>query len=402
MRRRVAAHKLDEHDAARVVIRTKHTKQRIKHTTIILAAAIAIIGLAGCGNKLSNNGDRQVIKKPDKVITVVEKKPTKASSEIEVARIEQIDELWGLDWLTEERIIVSKPNEQVSPAPTVLGVDGEKRYPRNLYIHDLMTGTDELLHEDKRDQGTPQLSPDKKHLYFTQLDGETSRGFIMSLATREIHQAGKESVGYSEAKWIDNDRVLFTTEQGNIARSNVVGDVDMIVRTSDFATSNVNQLGSLVYYTGKNYQLFTSDMVTGKKELLAKDAVWLVPSPNGKQFAYVRRLNQSERDELKMELVITDHNLQPIKTIATGSQIFGTCWSPDGSKIAYNVLSGGNVQGIYVADVDSGSTTQLAVDTEDRSAYSIRWSPLGNKLLTASSSFRENSLVFKNYIITLK
>jgi len=372
-----------------------------KHITIILAAAITITGLAGCGNKLSNNENRQVIKKPDKVITVVETKPTKASSDIEVERIDQIEGVWGLDWLTEERIIVSKPNEQVG-GPTVLGVDGEQRYPRNLYIHDLMTGTDELLHEDKRDQGTPQLSPDKKHLYYTQLDGETSRGFIMNLATRDIHQAGKENVGYSEAKWVDNERLLFTTEQGNIMRSNVYGDVDMIVRTSDFATSNVNQQGSLVYYTGKNYQLFTHDMVTGKKELLTKDAIWFVPSPNGKQFAYVRRLNQSERDELKMELVITDHNLQPIKTIATGSQIFGTCWSPDGSKIAYNVLSGGNVQGIYVADVDSGNTTQLAVDTDDRSAYSIRWSPLGNKLLTASSSFRDNSLFFKNYIITLK
>jgi len=371
-----------------------------KHITIILAAAITITGLAGCGNKLSGNGDRQVIKKPDKVITVVETKPTTASSEIEVARIDQLEGVWGLDWLTEERIIVSKFNEQVGK--TVLGVDGKQRYPYNLYIHDLMTGTDELLREDKRDQGTPLLSPDKKHLYYTQLDGETSKGFIMNLATREIHQAGTESVGYSEAKWIDTERLLFTTEEGNIMRSNVFGNVDMIVRTSDFATSNLNQLGSLVYYTGKNYQLFTSDVVTGKKELQTKDAIWLVPSPNGTQFAYVKRLNQSEREELKMELIITDHNLQAIKTIATGTQIFGTCWSPDGSKLAYNVLSPGNVQGIYVADVASGSITQLAVETDDGNASAIRWSPLGDKLLTSTVTYRDNSLFFKNYIITLK
>ncbi|MCQ6558787.1 PD40 domain-containing protein [Paenibacillus mendelii] len=362
---------------------------------VAAAGIVCILMLSGCSSNTAEE-ERTVIVKPEKTITVVEKKPPAVSTTIEVEKIETFEGVRGMDWLSEDRLIISKSNEQVQ----ALSVEGEKRQPNNLYIRDFGAGTDEALSEDRMDQDYAVLSPDKKHLYYKQHVEEMATGYIMNLATRETVKTGEQFVGIYESEWADNERVVFTTETGDIARSDINGNTEILLK-ADHSTYNTKQRGTLLYYIGQQNKLFRYDLKTKEQKALDKQVIWFVPSNDGMQFAVVKHLNNLDVEEMQMELSITDQAMQPKIKVASGNQVFGTSWSPDGTKLAYTLTSAGNVQGVYVADVVSGKATQLSVDMEQASD-TLRWSPSGKKLLMSTSAFRGNKVVFISYVITLK
>lgn len=62
------------------------------------------------------------------------------------------------------------------------------------------------------------------------------------------------------------------------------------------------------------------------------------------------------------------------KMVAEGVTLARPSWSPDGSSLAYVSANGG----VYVADVDSGATTEI-FRPADHLAYSVAWGP-GNRI----------------------
>ncbi|UVI31683.1 TolB family protein [Paenibacillus spongiae] len=367
-----------------------------KREAAAAAGIVCLLLLSAC-NTNAGQEERIVIEKPEKTITVVEKKPPAVSTTIEVEKIDTYEGVRGMDWLSEDQLIIAKPNEQAQP----LSVEGEERQPNNLYIRDLTTGADEILSEKQMDQSSAVLSPDKKHLFYKQHVEETATGYIMNLATRETVQTGKQFIGMYESEWADNERVVFITESADIARSDIDGNTEILVTTQDFSTFNAKQRDGMLYYISEQNVLFQYDLKTKERTALDKQVIWFAPSNDGKQFALVKHLNKLEVEEMQMELTIVDQAMQPKGRIAGGNQVFGTSWSPDGTKLAYTIVSGGNVQGVYVADVVSGKATQLSVDME-LASDPLRWSPSGDKLLMSTSVFRGNKPLFITYVITLK
>lgn len=364
--------------------------------TAPIAGLAALLVLAGCSAG-DAAPDREVIRKEEKVITVVGSEPVEKPGGIVVAKIDTLEGARGMDWIGEEQLIVAKPNEQAAP----IAGEGGTRYPNNLFVRDLASGNDEALKPANEDQGGAVVSPDRKHLFYKQYEGETAKGFILNLDTRETVRTGDTPVGISDGEWADNERIVFTTEDGSLARADLTGKTDILFRTGDFATSSPKQRGDLIYYAGQNYTLFAYNTQTGTNSRLSSDVVWFIPSPDGKQFAVVKRISK-DGQPLQMELVLTDTELKVKKSIAKGNQIFGASWSPDGARIGYTVTSeGGGTQGVFVADAVSGTATPVSVDVQYVSDP-LRWSPSGGRLITGTSEMKDNRLTFKTYVTTFK
>ncbi|MBW7474367.1 hypothetical protein K0T92_06390 [Paenibacillus oenotherae] len=371
-----------------------------KLTSAAAAGIVCLLVVAGCGSselneETVNSTSRQVIEKPDKTITIIDSEPV-AASEVEVVKIDKLEGVRGMDWLGEDKLIIDKLNKNMEPVT----IEGEQRYPHNLYIRDSNAGqaSDEALQEESHDQGFGMLSPDKKYLFYKKHEENTARGFIMDLATRKSAPMGDLLMGASDGEWRDNESVIFPSFSGNIYSSDVNGNVQLLAKTKKSINYNVKQVGTKVYYISTNNQLTVYDTATKETTTLDKGVTWFIPSPDGQQYALVKRVTETE-----MELKLLDAELKPKQTIAKSTQVYGTSWSPDGSKLAYNAISeDGGVKGIFVADAVSGKTTQISVDVQYASDE-LRWSPSGKKLMTSTSVMQENSSYsFVTYLISLK
>ncbi|TYP71382.1 hypothetical protein [Paenibacillus methanolicus] len=367
-----------------------------RYRTAGITGLVALLLLAGCSAR-DAAPDREVIQKEEKTITVVGSEPVQKPAGIVVAKIDTLQGVRGMDWIGEEQLIVAKPNEQAAP----IAVEGGTRYPFNLFVRDLAAGTDEILKQANEDQGGAIVSPDQKHVFYKQYEGETAKGLILNLDTGEAVPAGDTPIGISDGEWADNERIVFTTEDGSLARADVTGKTELLYRTGDFAAANPRQRGDIVYYVGRNYSLNAYNTQTKKNERIASDVIWFIPSPDGKHFAVVKRVSK-DGQPLQMELVLTDTALKAKKTIAKGNQIFGASWSPDGARIGYTVTSeGGGTQGVFVADAVSGGATPVSVDVQYASDP-LRWSPSGGKLITGTSEMKDNRMTFKTFVTTFK
>lgn len=368
------------------------------------AAAITLAGmlvvLSACGSGAGYDGStaagREVIKKPDKTITVVDEAPAQADQQMEVSKIDELKGIHGLDWLSEGKIIVDKENLNMKPVT----IEGEQRYPRNLYIRDLAAADqeDEALSEEQDNQSFALLSADKKYLFYKKNSEDTATGYIMDMATRESVQTGEGELHANDGEWIDNERVIFSLITGSIVTADVKGNTTTVLpMKDDFSIMNATQRGTTVYYTSMQDKLHAYDTLTDKQTVLDSKVIWFVPTADNKQTALVKRTSETE-----MELTITDSSLKKKWTLVKATQVFGMSWSPDGTKLAYIVNSQGDgVNGVFVADSVSGKTTPISVDSRNASG-TLRWSPSGDKLLTSSAVMEENKVVFHTYVISFQ
>ncbi|MBW7454492.1 PD40 domain-containing protein [Paenibacillus sepulcri] len=367
------------------------------------AAAITLAGmlvvLSACGSGAGYDGStaagREVIKKPDKTITVVDEAPAQADQQMEVSKIDELKGIHGLDWLSEDKIIVDKENLNMKPVT----IEGEQRYPRNLYIRDLAAADqeDEAVSEEQDNQSFALLSADKKYLFYKKNSEDTATGYIMDMATRESVQTGEGELHANDGEWIDNERVIFSLINGSIVTSDVKGNTTTVLPMEDFSIMNATQRGTTVYYTSMQDKLHAYDTLTDKQTVLDSKVIWFVPTPDNKQTALVKRTSETE-----MELTITDSALKKKWTLVKATQVLGMSWSPDGTKLAYIANSQGDgVNGVFVADSVSGKTTPISVDSRNASG-TLRWSPSGDKLLTSSAVMEENKVVFHTYVISFQ
>ncbi len=103
-----------------------------------------------------------------------------------------------------------------------------------------------------------------------------------------------------------------------------------------------------------------------------------------------------------MVLVLCDSEGNEQTELASGQQVFGTSWSPDGSKLAYSLTAenpADDQNGVFITELESGEQTQLLGDIEI--ADQLRWSPSGKKLLASASVLKDNKYEFTTYVIRL-
>ncbi|WP_342480955.1 hypothetical protein NST07_01610 [Paenibacillus sp. FSL L8-0340] len=359
---------------------------------LFLLCTAVLLCTAACNT--GETESRQVIEKSGQKITVLDNTSESVYTKLELEGIDKVENVRGMDFVSEDSLVVDKENRQL-PAQTV---EGQKRYPHNLYLHNLSTGEDTPLLEGKKNYGSALLSPDKKHLLYKELEDSTGFGYVMNLETGISVQLDDMPFRSEEGKWTDNVQVLFPDMEGNILRADLKGSQEIVVKPGAAYVHEVVQSGNLVYYvTGEEEELNAYNTETKQSRLLKKSVMWVIPSPDGSRLAIVKRTKPGE-----MVLVLCDTEGNEQSTLASAQQIFGTSWSPDGSKLAY-ALTAGNAapgqDGLFITEVETGEQTPVLADIEV--ADQLRWSPSGKKLLASSGILKDNAYQFITYVIRL-
>ncbi|OKP82273.1 PD40 domain-containing protein [Paenibacillus sp. P32E] len=362
-----------------------------KMVQMLLCSAV-LLSIAACSTE--NTDSRQTVEKSGKKITVMDNTSESVYTKLKLAGIEKTEGIRGLDFVSEEVIVLDKENRNLPPQT----VEGQERYPHNLYLRTLSSGVDTPLQEGEKNYGAAQLSPDKSRVFYKELYEATGLGFIMNLATGVSVKASAAEFRSEEGSWADNEHVLFPDMEGNIVKADVNGKQETVLKTGIPYVHEVVQSGSrILYITGEDSQLSAYDTETKQTKVLKKNVMWAIPSPDGSRLAIVERTKPGE-----MVLLICDSEGSEQSRLAAGQQIFGTSWSPDGSKLAYVTTSANAAEdqdGLFITEVETGEQTPVLNDIEV--ADQLRWSPSGKKLLASVSVLKDNAYQFITYVVKL-
>lgn len=342
----------------------------MKLFTLIFIAATSAFILTSCG--LQNQNDNVIIEKKHKKITVLTKNEEVVTNELALEKIDRYEGTRGVDWLSEESILIERKNTDLPK--TAMTDNGQYVHHINLFSYDLMQNKLKVISGEENGQVGAIISPDKKHIFYKQsIDGNTGTGYIIDVNNKKkVKVSEVDKIFAFEGRWLNNNEVIFPTLDQQMYTADVQGNIVKINPNTDKVTSLKKKLGGI------------------KVE-------WVIPSPDKKKFAIVRKITQTKR-----ELFITDTNGKKTVTLAKGTQIFGSSWSPDSKSLAFSVISEDKGErGLFVIDVNTRKITQLSTDLDEISGP-ITWSPSGKKLLVSKVIMKNNKNEFVAYILTLK
>jgi len=339
---------------------------------------ICLILLLGCQSM--DTGNREARQISNKRITVLDNPEITTYEESTVDALTRLDNVRGMDWLSEDELIVDRENTSFTPEKA----DGEKWYPHNLYIHSLLSGEQTALIPENRNQGYAQISPDRSKLFYKTFDLQASTGqaYLMDIATRRSFAVtDKDALDIQNGRWVDNSSIIYATIEGKIFLANLADPIPkMLLETQNPFVSNVAYMDDKLYYTNLDGNLLTSPIKKKPTYSMISNVLSMVPSPDEQRLAIVRRIKSGG-----VELVITDLQGSIQTAIAQDTQIYGAAWSPDGKRLAYaSYNSNGIVRGIYVADSTTGLSTPLPLDIKFI-ADPLHWSPTGSRLMISAT-----------------
>jgi TolB protein len=364
-----------------------------KNIAIGIMGILCISTFTACGR--SNTDGRQIINQDSKQITILGKQNEPANNEIALKKIDSLKGIRALDWIDEDTLLIMKDNEQYPK----IQLDSKKAYPKNLYEYNINTKELKLIAGSETDMGYAVLSPDKRYIFYKEGVEANLTGFILNRLTgQKMRVTNIDSIMNTEGRWIDNSNVIFSEfPQGGIYIANINGEVKPVENIPKGMVSNSAKLGDKIFYTTAGGNLYVQDIATKQNNLLKENVVWFIPTMYPENLAMVKRIEKT-----KMVLVITDMGGKEKGVLAEGTQIFGTSWSKDQSKIAYSVASDNSGKaGLFVSDINSGKTAQITVDIE-LVGDEVRWSLSGNKLLATNVIMENNEPSPVTYLIELK
>ncbi|QKE73655.1 hypothetical protein HPK19_12940 [Arthrobacter citreus] len=341
---------------------------KIMVKVIFLVCSILLI--SGC----QSQNDNIVIEKKHKKITVLTGNEEVVTNELALEKIDRYEGVRGTDWLDDHTILTEQKN--TSLPKNVMTDNGDYTYHINLYSYDLKTNKSKALVSEEHDQVGAVISPDKKHIFYKQTeDGNTGTGYIISSEGTEKVKVSEPDTIFAfatEGRWIDNNTIIYSTLSRQMYSADLTGHVKEINPSLD----QVNEI---------------------RKKYGEQNVEWVIPAPDQKQYAIVRKITPTKR-----ELFITDEKGRKTASLAKGTQIFGSGWSPNSKTLAFSVISEDKGErGLFVIDVKSRKITQLSTDL-DEIAGPITWSPTGNELLVSKVMMKNNKNVFVAYVLTLK
>lgn len=370
-----------------------------------MAAAAAVLALlAGCAaseetvavpdasNTQTDDSDQTAA--PD--ITVTTNTNASVYADLKLEDIQQIDGVRGQDWLSEDEVVVNRQNDAGEPTEFS---DGEI-VPQGLYVHTLAGGKEKTIVADDTNWGGAKLSPDKKHLFYQEIFEMTGVGYIMDLETGESVQIADGREILIDGAWLDDKHFVYGNIEGQLFRTDLAGKSEQLLDLADAGqrASGIQTVGDTVYYTGLNEQeLFAYHTSTKQLERFGSGILWAIPAPDGSQLALVKRTGKTE-----MTLMLTDLAGNEKKTLATGTQVFGTSWSPDGKRLAYTVTSAddGSKDGFYISDVNTGEAFMISSDLAD-AGDAMKWSPSGTKIMVNKVDRKNGEMLAQSSIITV-
>ncbi|UQZ34433.1 hypothetical protein C2I18_13430 [Paenibacillus sp. PK3_47] len=360
---------------------------------LITLSVAVLLTAAACSTGEAET--RRIVEQSGTKITVMDNTSESVYTKLQLEGIDKIEHVRGLDWADEDSIVVDKENRALKPET----VEGQERYPHNLYLRDLPTGGETPLAEGSKNYGAAQLSPDRTHLLYMEMEDFAGFGFIMDLETGRSVKVNDMPFRSEEGKWADNGHFIFPDMEGAIRKADVNGTQETVVKPEGTYVHEVVQSGNTVYYVmGEDMGLYAYNTETQESREILQNVAWVIPSPDGSRLAIVKR---TEPGEMVLMLTDTEGNEQQSR-LAAGQQIYGTSWSPDGSKLAYSLTAadaGSDQDGVFITEVETGEQTQILSDIE--ASNPLRWSPSGKKLLAASAVLKDDAYQAITYVIRL-
>lgn len=354
--------------------------------------AISLLSLVACGGNTGMNGSMGSGAGGTDIVVKDNTNPSVYQS-FKLEKIDKIANIRGVGWLTSDLILLDKPNQDLKPVT----VEGEERYPYNIYMHDLAKGTDTLLKESDVSLAAPMASPDGQYVFYREPEESVGKGFILNMNNGESVPTGKDMGFVGEGAWLDHTHVVYPNMDGNLVAADVEGNTKVLVEVGSFNIRSVEVSGNTVYYiTGEDGQLNAYDTETGEVKQVLKSVEWVIPSNDGTRLAIVKKTADTKR-----ALVLTDLEGNEKATLARGTQIFGTSWSQDDSKIAYTINSESDSEkGLFVSNTESAEQFQISADM-DNVSDPLAWSPEGSKILLSQSVLDSAGYHFETSIITI-
>lgn len=349
----------------------------MKKTKIMIWACVPALALTMTACSSEGNGNRLVIKEPGKTITVIDDAGKETGKpDVAVAKTDLYENMEISDWLSEDTVIVSKENKDLG-AMKLAELAGS--YPRSLYAYNLETKQYKSLKEQANVfLGEASLSPDKKHLLYSEFTLGDPLYYVMNLDTlNSFGITGNNIGGAMSAKWAGNNTVIGAAYSGGAYTASTAGEIAAIAGLDTEGLVIVEQINDKLYYTvNSDETLMMLDLATKEKTSLGLEHVYrMIPSPDGKQML-VLQANGS-----KITLLLSDTAGNNQKTIAEGTELGAVSWSADQRMIAYNQKADANgttTKGLYVFDMLSGKSTQLAIDVD---IATTTWSPSDEALV---------------------
>lgn len=355
--------------------------------TVYLVLISTLILLVGCTKDLET--DREIIKKENKEITVISDTNYIIGKDV-VQKINVYEGLKGYDWVDNDKILGIKENENNELEELVYDV-------RNIldFIKKEFTSED-LPYQFMK------ISPDKKNIFF--VDGARHIGYIMDLKGNIKATAKGPYIGeLTEAIWNDNQGLVMPYEGTGFYIINNDGKETKIKNVEN--EENIYKaikLGNKIYYTTQielERKMKVYDISTKETKSFIEDRVVdFHLSPKKDQFL----VETHDINKDKTTLFLVDLEGENKDAVAEGRMIYGTSWSPDGTKIAYVVNSRGEEdEGLFIINIEKNKKNQVStmyLDLEN----DIKWSPLGDKIMISNGEVEEGRWIDKINVINLK
>ncbi|MFC4306791.1 hypothetical protein [Cohnella boryungensis] len=348
----------------------------MRKQTLLMMAAVPALLLSVTACSSNSDGGRVVIKESGSTITVVERAAPKAGGpEVAVESIDRVGDVEITDWLDEKTIIVSKENEALDRMKLA---ELSELYPKSLYAYSLTSKQYKLLKEKPNTLlGGAVLSPDKKHLLYHEFDLGDPVYYVLNLDTlKSFGLIGQPIGGAVSARWTANGTIVGASYSSGIYEAQTSGDIGLIPGLEEEGLFIARKVKDKVYYnTQYDGTLKQMDLTTKEKTSLKLDQVYdLIPSPDENLLLALQYRGS------KATMIVYDTIKGTAKTIVEGTELGGVSWSPDQRMIAYRLsadTAGASANGLYVYDMLSGDSTQIAVDLNHATTV---WSPSGNAL----------------------
>lgn len=350
------------------------------HIAKILCTMFLITATAGCSAE--NTDNKITVQEPGGSITIIDNTDNKAGEAgepgISIAGIDTYEKLEISDWLDSDTVVVSKENEALEKMKLEELSDS---YPRSLYLYNLKTKEYKLLTEQEElNLGGAKLSPDKKNLLYNGSSLGDPSYYVLNLESLKSFTIVGETVGnVGSANWADKDTVIGAGYMNGAYYAGIDGKITALKELDQKAVYIIKKIKDTIYYnTADDAALMAFN--TSTKEITSlslTDVFGVFPAPDENQMLVLQYSGS------KQLLLLCDRDGSNVKTIAEGVELGGVSWSPDQGMIAYSMKGDGSgtaVGSLYVYDMLTGKSTQIAVDVSNAVTC---WSPSGEELVYA-------------------
>lgn len=361
----------------------KNTK-RIK---VILVLLLVLI-ITACDKV--KDGDNVTVQEPGENIIIIDDDGKETGKPIiSIIKIDRYENMEITDWLNENTVIVSKENDSLEKMSLLELSDS---YPKNLYLYNIDTKEYQLLKEQKDGNlGGATLSSDKKNLLYYEYTLGDPAFYVMNMDNLNTFSISNAM----SAKWADNDTIIGTSYSGGAYLANTTGKITKVDELNEESLIIVEKIKDYIYYnTGFDESLWRLDLSSKEKlNLDISDVDNVVLSPDGNQILAI------QSNGAKKTLAIYDADGGNRKQIAEGAEIVGISWSLDQRMIAYNLkadVNGRTVNGLYIHDMLTGESTQIAVDIQN---LSTNWNTSAEELIFTEYDGKQynSSIVYLKY-----